>query len=157
MLGGLIYLTFNLVLFLISPIQKHSFILRAIKRLYFARTADNFMFYEKPEENYSETSLNSELNHEISKHKIPRLGAVSWIELFFGCSNIKMKKLYQQGKRKIREETNVVNIVSKIRHLDVIMENSLLKAESRKEKVAHTFHNLINLDSDLDEDDYEGG
>ena len=93
-LGGIVYFTFNLVLFLISPLQKHSFILRAIKRLYFARTADNFMFYEKPEENYSETSLNSELNHEISKHKIPRLSVISWIELFFGCSNIKMKKLY---------------------------------------------------------------
>jgi len=48
-------------------------------------------------------------------------------------------------------------MVTKLRHLEVIMDNSLLKAESRQQKVAHTFHNLINLDSDLDEEDYEGG
>jgi hypothetical protein len=57
----------------------------------------------------------------------------------------------------MREETNLVNMVTKLRHLEVIMDNSLLKAESRQQKVAHTFHNLINLDSDLDEEDYEGG
>jgi hypothetical protein len=115
------------------------------------------MFYEKPEDNNSKSGLNSELNHEISKHKIPRLGVVSWLELLLGCSNIKMRKLYQQGKRKIREETNLVNIVEKLRHIEVIMDNSLLKAESRQQKVAHTFHSLINIDSDLDEEEYEGG
>lgn len=39
------------------------------------------------------------------------------------------------------------------------MENSLLKNESRQIKVEHTYHNLINVDSDLDDDEsfYEGG
>ena len=58
---------------------------------------------------------------------------------------------------KVRDETNLVNIVTKLRHLEIIMDNSLLKSESRQQKVAHTFQNLINIDSDLDDEEYEGG
>lgn len=55
----------------------------------------NYMFFEKPEDKYFEKELNSELNHEISKHKVPRISLGTWIELLFGCSNAKMNKLYQ--------------------------------------------------------------
>jgi hypothetical protein len=50
-------------------------------------------------------------------------------------------------------------MVKKLRQLEVIMDNSFLKTDKRKLKVEHTYHSLINVDSDLDEEEsqFEGG
>lgn len=69
-----------------------------------------------------------------------------------------MTKLYKEGSKRVRDDTNLVNIVKKLRHLEIILDNSLLNSDARKLKVAHTYHNIINVDSDLDSDSaYEGG
>ena len=58
-------------------------------------------------------------------------------------------KLYDQGKDKIREDLDIVNIVKKLRQLEAIIDVSLLTSEKRKFWVNHTINNIIDVEDDL--------
>jgi len=59
-----------------------------------------------------------------------------------------MKTLYRDGTTRLEQETNLVSIVKKIRHFEIILENSLLNSDQRKFDVAHSMKNIIDLDDD---------
>lgn len=65
-----------------------------------------------------------------------------------GCSaSQKMNKLYNVGMSRVDADLNVVRIVKKLRHLDVISNcSTLLKSKERRFQVAHTYQNVIDLD-----------
>ena len=70
--------------------------MRAIKRLYFARTADRDLLEERQGDR-SINSLSSDLNTEIGRHRVARVTMGAWFELLCGCSSGKMNKLYKNG------------------------------------------------------------
>jgi hypothetical protein len=56
------------------------------------------------------------------------------------CSKPKGSKITDmitKGSQKLDEELDMVSIVKKLRHLDVIMQNSMLKDDKRKRYVEH--------------------
>ena len=66
-----------------------------------------------------------------------------------GCSkNAKLNRLYAMGTARLTNDFNIVRMIKKLRHLGIIAESStLLKSKERKFQVAHTYQNLIDLDS----------
>lgn len=167
----------------------------ALQKLYYARTSSTGLFrsaegreaasgsklYLEDEEGklLKATNLQADqrssnilaaLKNEVLKHRTIRLDFNHWLDLLIGCSSYKkLNRLYAKGTARLAADLNVVRIVKKLRHLDVIAENStLLKSKERKFQVAHTYQNLIDLDSlgseearqeknTHQEQDYEGG
>ena len=67
-----------------------------------------------------------------------------------GCpKSSKLGKLYEIGSERLDEETNLVAIVKKLRHFEIILENSLLNSDQRKFDIAHSMKNVIDLDDDM--------
>ena len=67
-----------------------------------------------------------------------RMSWWTWWDFF--CSHKhtlhrKYKDLYARGSDRIENDFNLVDILKRLRHLDVIMENSLLKNKDRVVKV----------------------
>jgi hypothetical protein len=85
---------------------------------------------------------------EVRKHKRIFFSLSDWFDLFIGCSaSKKMNKLYTVGMSRIDADLNVVRIVKKLRHLDVISNcSTLLKSKERRFQVSHTYQNVIDLD-----------
>jgi hypothetical protein len=59
-----------------------------------------------------------------------------------------LSALYKEGSDRLDKETNLVAIVKKLRHFEIILENSLLNSDQRKFDVAHAEKNVIDLDND---------
>lgn len=123
LMGGVTYSTYCLIGMLIGPIQRHSYKMRAIKRLYFARSEKNIFVYDlKKEESVSPTTtfdkqLNQQIDHEISKHERISFQFGSWFNLLFGCnSNKTHQTIYKEGQKRVMEETNLVEIVKNLRY-----------------------------------------
>ena len=97
----------------------------------------------------SQTILGA-LLEEVRKHKRIRFNLSDWLDLLVGCSSSqKMNKLYNVGMARVEADLNVVRIVKKIRHLDVISNcSTLLKSKERRFQVAHTYQNVIDLDDE---------
>lgn len=176
--GGLGYVLVAIFSFFLTPCAAYSFRMRALKRLYFARTSDLGIFeldrnsssqsgqllhdHEQKglysNENWNKVdatqfSLDSklprksstydgnaknektrpyveEIKDELLKHNLIRLKSGAWADLFCGCSSSeKIKKLYKIGNEKLNDETNMVAIVKKLRHFEIILENSLLNSD----------------------------
>lgn len=74
------------------------------------------------------------MKNEVQKHRTIRLDCNHWLDLLMGCSaDAKLNKLYSMGTTRLASDFNVVRIVKKLRHLDIIAENStLLKSKERK-------------------------
>ena len=67
----------------------------------------------------------------------------------------KLKQLYKlskEGGNRLDDDMNIFQIVKKVRHLQIIMENSFLKNDYRKFMISHTAQNVINLDVSESED-----
>ena len=68
----------------------------------------------------------------------------------------KLKQLYKlskDGGNRLDDDMNIFQIVKKVRHLQIMMENSFLKNDSRKFMISHTAQNMINLDLTESEED----
>ena len=131
--------------------------MRAIKRLYYARTDEKNVFFTKSpgdKSNDRSDDLNAlkdledaHLKNEISKHSTIRIRFSNWLSLFCGCSSNKnLNILYKEGISRVSNETNLINIVQKIRHMQAILDASLLRSTYRKVQVKHSYHNIIDLD-----------
>ena len=143
-IGGLGISVAFIINVLINRFQKFSFDMRAIKRLYLARTTDDKLFPKKINnsmDNYAETEEgfvhnDQELNAEIGTHRKIRFSNESWFSIFTGLNdNYRIQETYQEGANRLNEELDLVNIIKKLRQLDVIMENSLLSKDERKNLV----------------------
>ena len=56
------------------------------------------------------------------------------------------------------KEVNIVTLVKRLRHLEIILNNSLLQSDIRKEYVAHTKDNIIEISEYTSIDEaFEGG
>jgi hypothetical protein len=73
-------------------------------------------------------------------HKRFRVTNENWFTLFTGLNdNYRYEKMYTVGGQRLDEELDILNIVKKLRKVDIILQNSLLKQDERKKLVQHTF------------------
>ena len=147
-IGGALLSVFIIIAIIIQPCQRYAFKMRAIKRMYLARTNDPLMFPLKVNQLQEEESYqldDSEVSKEIQTHRKIRVKNEHWCTLFFGLNdNYGLEQMYSQGNEKLEDELNIVNIVQKLRQLEVIMENSFLKTQERKMLVNHTYQNILD-------------
>ena len=111
-MGAVTYSITCLISLLIGPIQRHSFKLRAIKRLYLARSEGKDIFgydFKKDQlgliyrsnETYDQ-KVNQQLCDEIKKHETIRFQFGAWVSLLLGCSKDKAhKKIVREGQRRV--------------------------------------------------------
>ena len=81
--------------FLILPISRHQFLLQAIEMLFYARTKDEKVFLNQPDEIIESSRSNikdqteEKVLNEIKRHKVIRVSNTDSIKLFFtehvGC------------------------------------------------------------------------
>ena len=57
-------------------------------------------------------------------------------------------KILSEGRQKLTEEMNIVQLIKKVRNFETIIECSLLQQDQRKIQVEHAMRNIIDLDSD---------
>ena len=163
--GGLAYFGYILLLFLLRPISEYSFHLKAARQLFFARTSyDNLFKYSyktEEEKNQHMAGLTNSEMSEIEFHREIHISNYKRCCLFFVhcirhilkncCCNCIPKK-YQQLlflkdtiKKRMREDLDVVDILKKLRELQVIVDNSKID-ENVRFKINHSYNNVINLE-----------
>ena len=78
-------------------------------------------------------SLIFALKNEIVKHKRISFSMSDWVDLLVGCSaSKKLNKLYNVGFARLNADLNLIRILKKLRHLDIITNcSSLLKTKER--------------------------
>lgn len=96
-----------------------------------------------------ERRYGQEIGDEIAKHRTIKVDSGNWTDMLCGCAKSqKLSALYKEGSERLDRETNLVAIVKKLRHFEIILENSLLNSDQRKFDVAHAEKNVIDLDND---------
>ena len=65
--------------------------------------------------------------------------------------NEELQEIMEKGREKLQKEMNITSLIKRLRYLEIILENSLLHKKSRRMNVAHTYHNIIDLDQDNNE------
>jgi len=115
------------------------------------------------------------VQEEISAHRTIRIYNTKWfcmflcnaVRFFFcdcccnrkacdcccdGCfSNMKHFEVYDEGKRRLDEEMDVIKIMKKMRHMYTVMNSTHVHSEKRRLKLAHTFNNVIDIVESDDE------
>ena len=154
------------------PLQKHAFRIKALKKLYFAKTKKSKIFRQNDKDNnevsFRDYSLNKifEENHifkntiqkikdylksEVLQHNTIRLFFKDWLFLFFGLSsNKELNILYEKGCKRLNFEMNFVNIIKKLRYLEIIIEAGLITNNQRKFLIEHSNKNTIEIDEDYE-------
>ena len=137
--------------------------MEAITYLYLARTSSQSLL-EANEAPKSEKSISSSETHvqkiqfsehfnlekqletELKKHRPIEITKGDWCKLLCSYRSAKFGKLFSRGARKVEKELDVLRMAKKLRHLEVIVDNSLLKDENRRMLVEHTPSSVIDMD-----------
>jgi hypothetical protein len=59
----------------------------------------------------------------------------------------KLSKMYEIGSNKIEAQLNIVKIITNLRHMKILLKNSLMNPEVNH-KILHSKKNIIDLESD---------
>jgi hypothetical protein len=78
------------------------------------------------------------LDIELKKHKPIEITNSDWFRLLCSYRSAKYGKLFSRGARKVEKELDLLRMAKQLRHLQVIVDNSLLTDENRKMLVEHT-------------------
>lgn len=170
-LGGTLSVLFTTCRIIMGPISLHMYYIKAIKRLYFARTKLTNIFAKKSsscgteyiskflhlEGTYGNINLDNHLKKEVKKHKMIRISLCDTILLFlytycpgssYMCCCWKnqalLTQLFTEGKEKIEKSLNIFKFVRALRRLKILMKSSFINNEI-KFKIAHSMKNCINL------------
>ena len=60
----------------------------------------------------------------------------------------KAYKFYDHLEERIESDLNMVDIIKKIRYMQIMMNSTHLNSESRRYKLYHTFQNILDLEDD---------
>lgn len=134
-LGGVtevIMICFGFILF---PISEFSFILKASKKFYLARTKMNDLFTVNPGvlKEYSKDFKNDRyIQLRVGdKFKLYLSNLIYFPGAFFKNKE-KLTKLYQTTSDKLESELNIVKIIRSIRDLKILMKSSLMSDDIKK-------------------------
>ena len=184
-LGGIGNVMIIIFGFLLFPISEHSFLMKAFKKFYFARTKDQTLFPQLGE--FRQNKLNEKIDgmlpkeapkeagdkikSEIYMHRIIRIKAGLSCKLFFAklmgpffpnglcClpSNkvSKYMRLYERAEERVENELDICYIIKTLRNLNIFMKNTSMTKQVKFE-IMHSKLNLINLDEDSFSDSSDG-
>ena len=62
-----------------------------------------------------------------------------------------LQNILDKGREKLQKEMNLMTLIKRLRYLEIILENSLLHKRSRRINVMHTYHSIIDLENDNQE------
>jgi hypothetical protein len=176
-LGGIANIMIFIFGVLLYPITEHSFITKAIRKFYMARTKDNTLFPELGE--FRSAKLNEKidkmlpadctveagdkLKSRIYKHRIIYIKTWLSIQMFFAkllgplfcysCCGLpknkasKYMRLYERGEETIENELDICYIIRTLRNLNIYMKNTSM-TKTVKFEIEHSKANIINLDED---------
>ena len=77
----------GLVRLVVRPFGRHSFVMNAIKKLYFVRTSKANLFKTKKSSSVESQISSPRVANEISKHRQFRVDMVNYIKLMFSCKS----------------------------------------------------------------------
>lgn len=171
--GGLQEMIFLILGFFVSPIAEHSFLLKAMRKLYKVHTDDETIFENPKSEKHSlkkfkhgvlAATLSQEKKMKISRNKKPKVSAWNSFRLFWQrlvcccctqeCRGGKLTKLLDIGGERLETEFDVVKIVRQLRNLKELMSEKKIWDNSLKFAIKHTGMNVIELDSVEDSNKY---
>mmetsp|Transcript_41069 Transcript_41069/g.62446 ORF Transcript_41069/g.62446 Transcript_41069/m.62446 type:complete len:197 (-) Transcript_41069:488-1078(-) len=154
------------------PISRHSFILKAIKRLYRGRTKDPHLFKigRKLQIPTAYDENDHKVNKERQKNRRINVRLFDSIRLYFArtCCKLcchtkiwgnkrKFEKLYNIGERRLTKALDVSKIIKNLKDIKITLRHSIM-TDAIKREIAHTNKKIIDLDdtgqesSDLNED-----
>lgn len=112
------------------------------------------------------------VQEEVAIHRVPRIYNTRWCTMLCGnilrsilcCSaktcdcccdccftNLKRYQVYDETVRRLDDEMDIVKILKKMRNMQVMMNSTHVNTEARRFKLAHTFHNIIDIVESDDE------
>mmetsp|Transcript_1880 Transcript_1880/g.2596 ORF Transcript_1880/g.2596 Transcript_1880/m.2596 type:complete len:210 (-) Transcript_1880:575-1204(-) len=161
-LGG-VYEIITLVLAIqMLPISRHSFVLKATKKMYKGRTKDPGLFKIDKKPKYLPASaykVDDKVKKEQNKNRKISIRLLDSLLLYFTNSVFgrfcclgmcwrnkqKFQKLYNIGSKRIENELNIVKIMKNIKDMKICLRHSLMSGPI-KARIAHTNKKVIDLD-----------
>ena len=150
--------------FFLFSISEHSFILKAAKKLFIARTRDQNLFKKDDRQNIDIKSLSSKARHELELHRPIKFHYRDNVLLYLSnhlpscCFPSKLwpkqkrfTKLYNMTKQKLQGELNVIKVIKNLRNQKILAQNSVMTKEV-KNQMKHQKQNLLNLEDTSDFD-----
>ena len=160
-LGGVTEVIMLCFGFMLYPISEHSFHIKAIKKLFIARTKDEKLFVRKKAKSKKQRKDEADERVQQLAHKAINvsLGSSSLLYIlntftdYFGClfkKRTKLQKLYEIGSEKLEGEMNIVKIIKNLKFLRVLMRKHLAD-EKLQFEIRHDPKNVIDLDAKTEE------
>lgn len=163
--GGLIYILYRILCYVLRPISEYSFSLKAARHLFIARTTYQTLFLSQDEQekekqrqmrHMTEAEKNELYYHReihVSNKRRCCLYIVYMMRCFlrtccWDCISEKYSQLLylkQTAKKRVTEDLDIVDIIKRNREVQVILENSKID-ENIRYKINHSYNNTINLD-----------
>jgi len=163
---------------ILYPYSEHSFVVKALKKLYYARTRDNEIFRSDGKKAAAikrkiESLLGGDqseaaqaIKNELEMHRMIKLSdTTSWKVFisnicgpFFCCYSCccitkkqmtKYRYLIKEGEEKLDNDLDIVFLIKSIRNLNIFMKNTL-KSKRTKFEIEHSNKNCIDLDGDAE-------
>lgn len=163
-LGGITNVMMILFGIFVYPISEHSYILKAAKKLFIARSLDPNLFKEDPRQNIEAKGYNNKIQKELDTHRAIKLHTRDNFCLYLshrmGCffpsfcwkKKAKFQKLYSMTQDRMENQLNIIKMVRNVRNLKMISKFSLLTPKL-KTQLTHAEKNLIDLDEGLSNTD----
>ena len=131
-LGGVMEVLLFVFGFIFFPFSEHNYIIRALQKLYMARTTNDKIFKRRRIDT-KEFNLSKKDHGEIKSHKAIKLSSVKFLKLYFNrlfsvfvdnqfwnClskEQRKLMKLVDKGQALIEESLDIVNLIRNLREL----------------------------------------
>jgi cell division protein YceG involved in septum cleavage len=143
-LGGIMEIIFFLMSGILYPIAEFSFKLKALQKLYLARTTSpEILLQPKSKKRKSVRTpdgfKNTEIEKEIQQHHQIKLSSINSFRLYlsrFYCRkkegvNLKLSQLYETGTERLEKEMSLEKIIKNLRDLKTLTEKQLLDEDLR--------------------------
>ena len=161
-LGGVQSVMFMICGALLSPISEHSFFIKAISKLYLARTKDNSLFADrKSKKAQQKLKKNQKVSKTIdlkeaksfSRNRVIKFSVRQKVNLYFqnmfsGCFNPnddKLWRLFSQGQERLEKEFDAVYLIRSLRNLKVFMKDQFLNMQLKLKLKNHNA-NVIEIE-----------
>jgi hypothetical protein len=153
-LGGVLEVLVGFLGFFMMPLSEHSFVLKALNKMFLARTYDTNLF-KKPKRKHKkknpqptevpEALKGTEIEQEVQMHYQIKLSTFNSVVLFiynklpflknFKFEDIneqtvkRLKTLYAVGKTRIEEDLQIERLISRLKEIDHLVQTALMSEE----------------------------
>lgn len=168
-LGGIIEIIMMVSQLALSGLSEHSFLLKAIEKLYMVKTAEKSLFTPSrkqtkklkkiqnpkhvsalPPANQKDILMNKPIKFSLKQRASLYFRSICSACCWRSKANAKEWKIYNEGAEKIEKEMNIVRIIRSIRFSKVLFKRKLVSEEGMVE-IHNAVENTIAIDSNPDD------